>query len=74
MKAHFGTPGVYSYPGFHTVIKKNKTQIGKGKAKPKFKMISPVAATDARMMVQAKANKKNKKVSVKKASKKKNGF
>ena len=73
MKAHFGTPGVYSYPGFHTVIKKNKTQIGKGKAKPKFKMISPVAATDARMVVQAKANKK-KKVTVKKASNKTNGF
>ena len=75
MKSHFGSPGVFSYPGFHKV--KSTNQIGKGKAfKPKLKLISPIAATDERMKLQAKkktASKKKKsalkkKISIKQSS------
>ena len=74
MKTHYGTPGVFSYPGFHTLKKKKKAQqIGKGNSvsKSKFNMISPIAATDARMMVQAKAGPSNNKGKKKKAAPKK---
>ena len=70
MKPHFGTPGVFSYPGQHTIKKKNKDQIGKGRMKSRFNIISPIAATDQRM--KAKAGVKRKKnTTVKKNSNKK---
>ncbi len=77
MKAHFGTPGVFSYPGYHTLNRKSH-QTGKGKAssKPKYNMISPIAATDARMKIRAQAghNKKKKKGTANKKTNKKTKY
>ena len=59
MKSHYGSPGVFSYPGFHKL--KKIDQIGKGKgggAKVKLNLISPIAATDERMKKQAGIKKK----------------
>ena len=67
MKSHYGSPGVFSYPGIHKL--KTTNQIGKGKGtKVKLNLISPIAATDERMKIQA--GKKRKKKTYAKNSKK----